>query len=51
LLNLALTSRNGVPDVRLPFHAANNTSPRILKAGRKSPSVIKREDAKTRQTR
>jgi DNA mismatch repair protein MutS len=46
LLNLALTSRNGVPMCGLPFHAANNYIARILKAGRKVAICDQTEDAK-----
>lgn len=46
LLNLALTSRNGVPMCGLPFHAANGYIARILKAGRKVAICDQTEDAK-----
>ncbi len=46
LLNLALTSRNGVPMCGLPFHAANNYIARILRAGRKVAICDQTEDAK-----
>jgi DNA mismatch repair protein MutS len=46
LLNLALTSRNGVPMCGLPFHAANNYIARILKAGRKVAICDQLEDAR-----
>jgi DNA mismatch repair protein MutS len=46
LINLALTSRNGVPMCGLPFHAANNYIARILKAGRKVAICDQMEDAR-----
>src|SRR5258705_4200905 len=46
LLNLALTSRNGVPMCGLPFHAANGYIARVLKAGRKVAICDQTEDAK-----
>ena len=46
LLNLALTSRNGIPMCGLPFHAANNYITRILKAGRKVAICEQLEDAR-----
>ncbi|MBE0541550.1 MAG: DNA mismatch repair protein MutS [Verrucomicrobia bacterium] len=46
LLNLALTSRNGVPMCGLPFHAANGYIARILRAGRKVAICDQTEDAK-----
>ncbi|HEU0039296.1 MAG TPA: DNA mismatch repair protein MutS, partial [Verrucomicrobiae bacterium] len=46
LLNLALTSRNGVPMCGLPFHAANGYIARILKAGRKVAICDQTEDAR-----
>src|SRR5580692_3152053 len=46
ILNLALTSRNGVPMCGLPFHAANNYIARILKQGRKVAICEQLEDAK-----
>lgn len=46
LLNLALTSRNGVPMCGLPFHAAAGYIGRILKAGRKVAICDQLEDAK-----
>ena len=46
LLNLALTSRNGVPMCGLPFHAANGYIGRLLKAGRKVAICDQLEDAK-----
>jgi len=35
LLNLTLTSRHGVPMCGIPYHAAGNYIPRLLKAGKK----------------
>jgi DNA mismatch repair protein MutS len=49
LLNLSLTSRNGVPMCGLPFHAANNYIARILKAGRKVAICDQVEDARPGQ--
>jgi DNA mismatch repair protein MutS len=49
LINLALTSRNGVPMCGLPFHAANNYIARILKAGRKVAICEQMEDARPGQ--
>jgi DNA mismatch repair protein MutS len=46
LINLALTSRNGVPMCGLPFHAANNYISRLLKAGRKVAICEQTEEAK-----
>ncbi|HTI97719.1 MAG TPA: DNA mismatch repair protein MutS, partial [Dongiaceae bacterium] len=46
LLNLALTSRNGIPMCGLPYHAANNYIARILKAGRKVAICDQTEEAK-----
>ena len=46
LLNLALTSRNGVPMCGLPYHAAAGYIGRILKAGRKVAICDQLEDAK-----
>jgi DNA mismatch repair protein MutS len=46
LLNLALTSRNGIPMCGLPFHAANSYIGRILKAGRKVAICDQMEDAR-----
>ena len=46
LLNLALTSRNGVPMCGLPHHAANSYIARILKAGRKVAICDQLEDAR-----
>jgi DNA mismatch repair protein MutS len=46
LINLALTSRNGVPMCGLPFHAANNYIARILRAGRKVAICDQMEDAR-----
>jgi DNA mismatch repair protein MutS len=46
LLNLALTSRNGVPMCGLPYHAANAYISRILKAGRKVAICDQMEEAK-----
>src|SRR5262245_30480578 len=46
LLNLALTSRNGIPMCGLPFHAANGYIGRILKAGRKVAICDQMEDAR-----
>src|ERR1017187_2932692 len=49
LLNLSLTSRNGVPMCGLPFHAANGYIARILKAGRKVAICDQVEDARPGQ--
>jgi DNA mismatch repair protein MutS len=49
LINLALTSRNGVPMCGLPFHAANNYIARILKTGRKVAICEQMEDARPGQ--
>ena len=46
LINLALTSRNGVPMCGLPFHAANSYIGRLLKAGRKVAICEQTEEAK-----
>jgi DNA mismatch repair protein MutS len=46
LLNLALTSRNGVPMCGLPFHAANSYIGKILRAGRKVAICEQLEDAR-----
>ncbi|HRZ56594.1 MAG TPA: DNA mismatch repair protein MutS [Candidatus Paceibacterota bacterium] len=46
LLNLALTSRNGVPMCGLPYHAATGYIGRILKAGRKVAICDQLEDAR-----
>lgn len=46
LINLALTSRNGIPMCGLPFHAANNYISRLLKAGRKVAICEQTEEAK-----
>jgi len=46
LLNLALTSRNGVPMCGLPYHAAAGYIGRILKAGRKVAICDQLEDAR-----
>jgi DNA mismatch repair protein MutS len=46
ILNLALTSRNGVPMCGLPFHAANNYIARVLKSGRKVAICEQLEDAR-----
>ena len=46
LLNLSLTSRNGIPMCGMPFHAANGYISRILKAGRKVAICDQTEDAK-----
>jgi len=46
LLNLALTSRNGIPMCGLPYHAANGYISRILKAGRKVAICDQTEEAK-----
>src|SRR5208282_6924543 len=46
VLNLALTSRNGVPMCGLPFHAAHNYIARILKSGRKVAICDQMEDAR-----
>jgi DNA mismatch repair protein MutS len=46
VLNLALTSRNGIPMCGLPFHAANGYLSRILKAGRKVAICEQLEEAK-----
>ncbi len=35
ILNLTLTSRHGVPMCGIPYHAAGNYIPRLLKAGKK----------------
>src|SRR5262249_17976872 len=49
LLNLALTSRNGIPMCGIPFHAANGYIARILKAGRKVAICDQIEDARPGQ--
>src|SRR5271167_1288082 len=49
LINLALTSRNGVPMCGLPHHAANNYIARILRAGRKVAICDQIEDARPGQ--
>ena len=46
LINLALTSRNGVPMCGLPYHAANAYVGRLLKAGRKVAICEQTEEAK-----
>jgi DNA mismatch repair protein MutS len=46
ILNLALTSRNGVPMCGLPFHAAGNYIARILKSGRKVAICEQLEEAR-----
>jgi len=46
LINLALTSRNGVPMCGLPYHAANSYIGRLLKAGRKVAICEQTEEAK-----
>lgn len=46
LLNLALTSRHGVPMCGLPYHAANNYIGRLLKAGRKVAICEQTEEPK-----
>jgi DNA mismatch repair protein MutS len=46
LINLALTSRNGIPMCGLPYHAANNYISRLLKAGRKVAICEQTEEAK-----
>ncbi len=46
LINLALTSRNGIPMCGLPYHAANNYIGRLLKAGRKVAICEQTEEAK-----
>jgi DNA mismatch repair protein MutS len=46
LINLALTSRNGVPMCGLPYHAANSYISRLLKAGRKVAICEQTEEAK-----
>ena len=46
MLNLALTSRNGVPMCGLPFHAANAYIGKILRAGRKVAICEQLEDAR-----
>jgi len=46
LINLALTSRNGVPMCGLPYHAANGYIGRLLKAGRKVAICEQTEEAK-----
>src|SRR5450432_2287835 len=49
LLNLSLTSRNGVPMCGLPHHAANGYIARILKSGRKVAICDQMEDARPGQ--
>jgi DNA mismatch repair protein MutS len=46
LLNLSLTSRNGVPMCGLPHHAANGYIARILKSGRKVAICDQTEEAR-----
>ncbi len=46
LINLALTSRNGVPMCGLPYHAANSYIGRLIKAGRKVAICEQTEEAK-----
>jgi DNA mismatch repair protein MutS len=46
LINLALTSRNGVPMCGLPHHAANSYISRLLKAGRKVAICDQTEEAR-----
>ena len=46
LINLALTSRNGIPMCGLPYHAANAYIGRLLKAGRKVAICEQTEEAK-----
>ncbi len=46
LLNLALTSRHGVPMCGLPYHAANNYIGRLLKAGHKVAICEQTEEPK-----
>jgi DNA mismatch repair protein MutS len=46
ILNLALTSRNGVPMCGLPHHAANAYIGRLLKAGKKVALCDQLEDAR-----
>ena len=46
LINLALTSRNGVPMCGLPYHAANSYIGRLLKAGRKVAICEQTEEAR-----
>src|SRR5580704_3498200 len=46
ILNLALTSRNGIPMCGLPFHAANNYIARILRSGRKVAICEQTEEAR-----
>ncbi len=46
LINLALTSRNGVPMCGLPYHAANSYIGRLLKARRKVAICEQTEEAK-----
>ncbi|MGB7770207.1 MAG: DNA mismatch repair protein MutS [Verrucomicrobiia bacterium] len=46
ILNLALTSRNGIPMCGLPHHAANAYIGRLLKAGRKVAICDQLEDAR-----
>jgi len=46
LINLALTSRNGIPMCGLPYHAANGYIGRLLKAGRKVAICEQTEEAK-----
>jgi DNA mismatch repair protein MutS len=49
LLNLSLTTRNGVPMCGLPHHAANGYIARILKSGRKVAICDQMEDARPGQ--
>ncbi len=46
LINLALTSRNGIPMCGLPYHAANGYIARLLRAGRKVAICDQMEEAK-----
>src|SRR6202789_902017 len=46
ILNLALTSRHGVPMCGLPFHAANSYIGKILRAGRKVAICEQLEEAR-----
>ena len=46
LINLALTSRNGIPMCGLPHHAANSYIGRLLRAGRKVAICEQTEEAK-----
>jgi DNA mismatch repair protein MutS len=46
LLNVALTSRNGIPMCGIPHHAVNSYVGRLLKAGRKVALCDQTEEAK-----